>query len=273
LSLLPLPPGVLTRTHPLVTRLDLHLAVAALLAGAAVGELFTDNPHQPGLLLACRDGRFYFSSLAETPDSAKTCAEFARRELLPGSQFMLWFVEPQSQLPTLMEALTDFSPRRSERITLEHFSPEHTPTPSFPAGYQLRFVDSHLLGESSLQNLAELEEELTSERSSVDEFLERSFGLCLVYEQEIAAWCLSEYNLDDRCEVGIATAANHQRKGLATNLTWTFLREAYQRGIRRVGWHAWLRNEASVKTALAAGFTPTGREEVFFAELKPAAPS
>jgi RimJ/RimL family protein N-acetyltransferase len=98
-------------------------------------------------------------------------------------------------------------------------------------------------------------EEMCSERASVEDFLRRSFGICPVHANEVAGWCMSEYNVGDRCEIGIATAEKHQRRGIATLTTWSFLAEAQRRGYRRVGWDCWTRNVPSVATARKAGFT------------------
>jgi RimJ/RimL family protein N-acetyltransferase len=96
---------------------------------------------------------------------------------------------------------------------------------------------------------------MCSERASVEDFLVRSFGLCPVHANEVAGWCMSEYNVGDRCEIGIATAEKHQRKGIATLTTWYFLAEAHRRGYARVGWDCWERNVPSIATARKAGFT------------------
>ena len=106
-----------------------------------------------------------------------------------------------------------------------------------------------------MKGIDSVQEEMCSERASVEDFLARSFGICPVYENEIAGWCMSEYNVGDRCEIGIATTPTHQRKGIATLATWYFLAEAQRRGYRRVGWDCWARNEASAATARKAGFT------------------
>ena len=66
---------------------------------------------------------------------------------------------------------------------------------------------------------------------------------------------MSEYNVGERCEIGIATAEKHQRKGLATLATRLCLAEAHRRGYQRVGWDCWTQNEASAATARKAGFT------------------
>ena len=95
----------------------------------------------------------------------------------------------------------------------------------------------------------------------MDDFFSKSFGLIPVYENQVAGWCLSEYNTGDHCEIGIATLEPHQRKGIATILTKAFLAEAAQRGYRHVGWDCWERNEASASTARKAGFTLTHHEQ------------
>jgi GNAT superfamily N-acetyltransferase len=123
---------------------------------------------------------------------------------------------------------------------------------SLPDGFSLRPVDRSLL-KSGLDGLVALREEMCSERASVEDFLEHSFGLCPVYGHSLAGWCLSEYNSGDRCEIGIATLEPYQRRGLASQLTRAFLAEAFGRGYRRVGWDCWKRNEASAATAQKAG--------------------
>jgi RimJ/RimL family protein N-acetyltransferase len=88
----------------------------------------------------------------------------------------------------------------------------------------------------------------------VDDFLAKSFGVCAIHENELAGWCLSEYNADGRCEIGIETTSEFRKRGLATALTLYFLEHAFSHGINEVGWHCFKRNESSAKTALKAGF-------------------
>ena len=123
-----------------------------------------------------------------------------------------------------------------------------------PAGFSMQLITPEFLS-SDIAGLDAVREEMCSERASIEDFLARSFGLCPVHSNEVAGWCMSEYNVGDRCEIGIATAEKHQRKGIATLATWSFLAEAHRRGYTRVGWDCWTRNEASGATARKAGFT------------------
>ena len=91
---------------------------------------------------------------------------------------------------------------------------------------------------------------MASERTvSVDDFLTHSFGIAAVYEDRLAGWCLSEYNVQDRCEVGIATLETFQRQGLAAAMGCAFLDMARSRGTSEVGWHCWKENLPSAATA------------------------
>ena len=120
----------------------------------------------------------------------------------------------------------------------------------------LRAVDRELVTAAELGRMEQLREEMCSERPSVEDFLARSFGVCLVDEEQdtLAGWCLSEYNCDDRCEVGIEVDEAYQRHGLGTLLARALCQEAFtRRGIRRVGWHCLAANAASGATARRAG--------------------
>lgn len=155
--------------------------------------------------------------------------------------------------PAALETIfAGFELLKGQRLYFES-KPQTTETEiGLPPGFTLCQVERALL-ESGISGLDALREEMCSERASVEDFLEKSFGLCPVYENELAGWCLSEYNTGERCEIGIATLEPFQRRGVAASLTRAFLAEARRRGYTRVGWDCWERNTASVASAKRAG--------------------
>jgi tetratricopeptide (TPR) repeat protein len=138
-----------------------------------------------------------------------------------------------------------------------------------PDGFTLQKVDKTLLARE-FSGKADLLEELCSERESVEAFLNQSFGLAAFREEELAGWCLSEYNFENRCEVGIATMPPFQRQGLARAMTLTFLGLAQQNGLDTVLWHCDKTNLASQKTALSAGFDLVEDQPVLIQYIDPA---
>lgn len=137
---------------------------------------------------------------------------------------------------------------------------------SLPLGFTLRHADRGLLADERVAGLAALREEMCSERTSVEDFLAHSFGLCPVHEDgALAGWCLSEYNTGDRCEVGIASLPPYQRLGLATAMGMAFVDLAAARGVARIGWHCHAGNAASIATARRIGFEKTDEYEAIIA--------
>jgi RimJ/RimL family protein N-acetyltransferase len=136
-----------------------------------------------------------------------------------------------------------------------------------PRGYALRDLDAAFLREKPWINKDALLEEMGSERKDAEDFLNRSFGVCLLSGEELAGWCLSEYNNSKGCEVGIEVMEGHRRKGLGTLLTLALAEKAWTAGMRQMGWSCFRANAASSGTALKAGFVKSHDSRVMMVEL------
>jgi GNAT superfamily N-acetyltransferase len=236
-----------------------HALVAAFFAGNATARLFVDDVTQPRAGVIVCNSRVLCGGDATQTTFLEEMEQVFSKELIPahiarGNDAYLVYTSGHDWNSCLQNLfpihklyhgtrqyyeITDFAPKTDLQL---------------PDGFSMELITPELLS-SNLKGLDAVTEEMCSERASVDDFLARSFGICPVYENEIAGWCMSEYNVGDRCEIGIATAPDHQRKGIATLATWYFLAEAHLRGYTRVGWDCWTRNEASAATARKAGFT------------------
>jgi len=264
------------RAQPLCAELDVHLAPQAILAGAAVGRVYVDDPARPAAALICNAHRYY---LCGRPDDEAFLSGL-RRHLLadvypmaqatgePAAFSVHYAAGWEDAVPCILEGKEPLAGRR--RYLECQVSGPVGPLP-LPKGYRLHPVDAELLSEQGLAHGDALRAEMCSERDSVDEFLARSFGVCATCGREIVAWCLSEYNVADRCEVGIETTPPHRRRGLGAALATALVSEAAARGIHRVGWHAEAHNTASVATALRAGFADRGEYPVYYAWFDEAA--
>ena len=255
------------QVRPLFATMYYNLAVQAILEGSLRADIYVDDPVHPRVAVTRHRARLF---LAGSPDSQafnehlrhSLAARAAREDL-----FVLYYEPAPAWENTLDALLGDLDPIRAGReyYTLE--LPASGAHAVLPEGFSLRYVDEELLADEKLGNRDELVEELCSERQSVQDFLERSFGACLLHGDDVAGWCLSEYNSADRCEVGIATFGPHRRQGLATATGSALLNLAASRGITQVGWHCYASNIASAATARKLGFTRTLEYPVRFAYL------
>ena len=236
-----------------------HALVSALFEGCATGRLFVDNATAPESGVIVCNSRVLCAGDASQGDFILEMEVCFADELIPehkrrGNDAYLVYAPGnawESKLPAMFGDHQIYHGTR-QYYEVTNFAPK--PAPDLPPGFSLHMITPEFLS-SDVVGLDAVRQEMCSERPSVEDFLRRSFGLCPVYANEVAGWCMSEYNVGDRCEIGIATAEKHQRKGIATLVTGSFLAEAHQRGYNRVGWDCWTRNAASVATARKAGFT------------------
>ncbi|WIG58059.1 MAG: hypothetical protein OJF49_000804 [Ktedonobacterales bacterium] len=239
---------------------DSHLAVTAALAGEAPAELFVDDPLAPqaGVLILWNH-RIYLAGMPTSAAFSQAFAALLRERYLPLASETEPFAcvityTPSAWEEQLPHLFADVASQRAERQYYRLRLREPVQPPTLPEGFVLRKVDAALVAESTLGNHQYLVAEMQSEAPSVAAFLERKFGYCLQYGQELVGWCLSEYNHADRCELGIETHPAFQRRGLATATALATIGYAQSQGITEVGWHCWAKNIASSGLAQKLGF-------------------
>ncbi len=279
------PLSQIPRLRPLLAgMLDIHLPIAAILAGDIAGEFYADDPQRPSFVLTWTGHRFYLAG--SPPDQAGIAAlrqvflEVYRpqAEALGKDLFYIHYPLDRSRPAwerALQAMLHGRDPIRAghefyawERGASRRFDPDWRR--QLPEGIELVPVDASLLVPGRVINPDYLTEEMLSERPSVEEFLAKSFGMCLVHADEIIGWCLSEYNTGNRCEVGIATREDYRRRGLATLMTRAFIEQALAHGVNRIGWHCSAENLPSRATALKAGFRKVTDTPIFLGWFDPA---
>ncbi|MCX6082935.1 MAG: GNAT family N-acetyltransferase [Chloroflexi bacterium] len=245
------------RVRPLFRKMDIHLPLQAILAGNVAASIYVDNPLHPQTAITWTGHRFY---LAGSPGNTDLIAA-ARKIFLEKFAMSAWksgidsyhLYYPSDKWEIFIKAmLLQKFPMKSMRSYLA-IKANRRDIPEPPEGFSIRPADPVLLSEK-WENQEILTEEMCSERESVQDFLDKSFGLCVTKENFIAGWCLSEYNTGHRCEVGIATQEEYQRAGLATLMTEAFIEMARKRDVARIGWHCNATNAGSIATALKAGF-------------------
>jgi RimJ/RimL family protein N-acetyltransferase len=252
-------PAAYTRVAPLFPDLDVHLAVRALLAGCVPGRVYGNDPAQPRAALAWVGYRFYLGGSPEDADFNRELGRFFVETVYPhGRAAGLEGFVVKCTTAGWVEQIDVLLPGKLPLPERRHYyaggEVRYDWRAMLPPDVTLRLVDRALLAED-LEGLGDLREEMQSERPSVDEFLDKSFGFVPVRGKEVIGWCLSEYNCGDRCEVGIATAEAYRRRGLATIIASAFVEYARDHGIACVGWHCNAENAGSIATALKVGLT------------------
>ena len=259
--------------RPLLLGMDIHLVGRSILARQTPAQIFVDDARRPNVLFARAGHRFILagdSSIDQFNQFVQTHFTdviFPRAAAQGLDGFALYYDSPgwEQRMEFLIKGRQTIHASR-EYYTCKQLN--HDLRSILPENVQLKMVDADLLEVPHLKHLDTLKEEMISERPNVGDFLAKSFGMCAVYENELAGWCLSEYNADNRCEIGIETTSDHRIRGIATALTLAFLEHAFSQGITEVGWHCFTRNIPSAKTAHKAGFGKVCDYKSFIVLLK-----
>jgi hypothetical protein len=247
------------RLHSLAADQAHSLAVGAALAGCSPATILVDDIEAPQAALLQIVHRLYLLGRAGDPVFTAALRSYLAGVVVPARLAVdHHWLSVYDDAGGWHEALPELFPgaelHAAGRIYLERRASPRTEGAALPPGYALRPVDAALMAQPELVNYASLREEMCSERVSVEAFLAHSFGVCVLYGDEIAGWCLSEYNCGDRCEVGIETTEPHRQRGLATTMTQALCAAAFAGGITTVGWHCLAANAPSYATARKAGF-------------------
>jgi RimJ/RimL family protein N-acetyltransferase len=249
---------------PLFQHLSHHLALQAIIDGNLPDTaIYVDNVDNPQTALTWAVRRVYLAG-----DAQNLAVHTAIRELLGSVYYQqaktagweVYILFYDENWHAMIDSL--FADKRL--YALEQLSFTHQALPSdldltLPDEIRLQVIDRDFLQQTHLQNLDAVREEMTSERNSIEDFLAHSFGVCLVKGDEIIGWCMSEYNHDGKCEVGIEVVEVYQRQGLGKKLAANFIRYAASQHIKRIGWHCRANNPASIALAQALGFVQIAR--------------
>lgn len=255
---------------PLLPALDIHLTVQAVISGAIPGDVYVDSPAAPATLVV-RAGHLVYPAGAINEETSAFLAELITQQVVPFARTKgpgAYLVKPgTSDWLDLAQACcpADMEGVRAERHRFEHTG--DAPVAPLPEDFRLVEIEPSLLS-AGIEGIGALSEEMLSERPSVEEFLAHSFGIAALHGNRFAGWCTSEYNTGDRCEVGIGTEEPYRRRGLAAAMGAAFIELAHSRGVRRIGWHCFARNEGSVATALRLGYQKTADYSAWIAWVK-----
>lgn len=258
------------KVKPLFQAMSHHLIVNGILEGTVPARIYADDGVHPQAALACGKRRFCLAGRAEDGEFNQAIRQLFADTIYPqalqaGEEMFVLYYAPDSWESQLDVILKDKYPIKAQRQFYAFRELKNDWRAMLPEGFTVQLVDRALLEEKHLKNLDELAREMCSERESVEDFLDKSVGVCLVHGDEIAGWCLSEYNSAGRCEVGIETLEPYQRRGLGTLMTSALVELVRSRGISQIGWHCDASNAASAATALKVGFEKAGDYAAYMA--------
>ncbi len=269
-----LEPGQFERVRHLFQGLNYHLAIFSVIEGNSPGRIWADHPRQPQTALVWDkvEGGFYLAGFEGDDGFNRALNRCIRQQIYPEAKqlpHMFDFVMnyfPEAWENKLDVVLRDTAPMKHYR---QHFTFKQIKVDwksQLPPGFVMTRVDEALLARTELKNMDHVSHWVLESWQSVDNFMEKGFGFCLLHgDDTIASWCIGDYVAGKAYEMGIHTDEDYRRRGLATLTVAAAVEHCLARGATEIGWHCWSSNVASAATARKVGFEQTIEHPVYHA--------
>lgn len=158
--------------------------------------------------------------------------------------------EWKNRIETVYKGYVDKFQRYAFKKNPEYLDYNHVQSflGKLPEGYELKKIDKALAYEPSLQ---EVSEDFTSQFVSIEDYINRGIGYCILHKAKIVCGASSYSVYNDGIEIEIDTHPEHRRKGLATVAAAALILDCVEKG-KYPSWDA--ANPVSVALAQKFGY-------------------
>lgn len=253
--------------------LNYHLVIYSIIEGNSPGVVYVDAPNEPktAFMWDKVEGGFYLAGDESNCEFNKSLNEWILNRIYPAvneiphlADFALYYF-PEAWADHVNVILKDTDPMKHYR---KHFIIDQLKydwKSLIPDGFRMIRVDGDFLKRKQLKNIGHVTGWVMSSWGSLENFMEKGFGFCLVHENDIVSWSIADYVAGKDYEIGIHTDENYRRRGFATMTAAAAVDYCLSNGMEHVGWHCWSPNLGSAATAKKVGFRQTIEHPIYHA--------
>lgn len=248
------------KVSELIKNTDHELSIHAVIIGNTPGEIYVDNAKEP------------LSTLIITPE-CNVVAGFASNKLFNAEiKKKLDFFDTVTCDTEEWEinihdihcniAIRKYKRRyyKFDKLLYHNFSE------ALDEQYTLEYVYVDSLEDIQYENCEKIKNWF--ELNNMADFNEYCLGAYIRKEDKIVSWCLVDYIIDDKIEIGIRTDSEFRRKGLGMIALAATVSASISRGIKEIGWHCVDSNVGSYTVAEKVGFNKI-KEYSYFTPYPP----
>ncbi len=255
------------KVRPLFAGLN-RVPIRAIIAGRCPSRVFVDDAAQPTAAFMWNEFRYsYLVGDVDNYGFRMHLLNLLQGELLPLAQdssdpSLVMYPYPGAWhkiIPIMFWNYTHYNVSRATfRFDPARFAPREQVSP----GLRLLRIDEALLASSG----KEIADALRLFWHSPGDFLEQSFGFCLLKDDDMVGSCFAAFACEGYREVDIRTQPQYQRQGLAMLTASAFIAHCLENGWEPT-WECWENNTASIALAEKLGFERGANHPVCFVDL------
>ncbi len=240
-----------------------QLMLVSVLEGNQYGRIFVDDKENPGSGFV-HLGKVFFFFAGSSKNNEFNCdlKEILGNDIFPNykEDYKYIFMFYEQEWRDAIKDIFDGKVSTGEEVyhTLSRNERKEWNS-TLSQDFSIKRVNREFIENKSNEIPEEIRIEwwLSDNKNSLDEFYNRRFAFAVVYQEKlVVGFCYCSYisNNLSRCDLGITTKSDFQRKGLGKNLLFHTLEHCWELGVNTVEWHTTEDNIASIKLAESAGF-------------------
>jgi RimJ/RimL family protein N-acetyltransferase len=269
-----LDPDTYESVRPLFKGLAWNLISTAVIEGTCPGDIYVDDVKTPETALIVSPQGYYLAGYEDNQEFNSELRNVLDNTIIPekikkGEENISLNYYPAAWEHTVEIILQGKYPVKVHGYyyTFSHLRVDwRREVP--PGGCVVR-VDEALLERTDVKNVDKVTDCTKETWNSSEDFLQHGVGFCLLYEDAVVCWCLTDCVSGTKCEIGIETEPDYQRRGFATITGAATVEYCLSHGFTDIGWHTGVTNVASIKTAEKVGFEKVLEDTYWFCWFYP----
>lgn len=242
-------------------RMD-NIEIKAVIDGINPGWIFVDSIESPSTAMVWSKGiqGFYFVGNENNIEFNNYLNEFIDKEIRPRALReklnRFEFSGETEKWDAVLERIFEnrsLNKSRQFQYRFKYDAWDSYTKRKLEDNFTLKQIDIELLNDPDIKNLEFLSSEINRWWDSYEDYLDKTFGYCIVYENTIANYCITNFVYKDVHTMGIETLEDFRRKGLSQVTTEAYVENCIKSGLSPY-WECMESNLASRSLTEKLGF-------------------
>lgn len=249
------------KVRSLFRELNYQLSIAAVIEGSSPGRIFVDNSQRPNSAFICSVEGYYLAGDPHIDEFNQGLCDYILNTILAGDTVrendndIVLCIHPEEWKTTFEVIFPTRPPLQLPRLYYTCTKVKVNWQNKIPTGFSIHQLDPKLLEQKDMEIPDHIPSWMRINWGSMNAFWRQGFGFCMVGNNEIVSWSLTDCVSGSFCEIGIQTKPEYRRRGLATLTAAATVDYALKHGYSQVGWHTNIENYGSIGVAENVGFT------------------